>query len=124
MEADPQSSGIPPVGSGRRHDMPKGVIEDGERRTWASWVIRRTNRGQRTRRDSRTECPVWKTSPNSRASGATNAHDHRAAGVTVALKSHTVGGSACIVLLCCRLSRLQPRMLATRDNDVIVAVRA
>ena len=43
-----------------------------ERRTWASWVNRRTNRGQRTRRDSRTDCPVWKTSPKSRSSGATN----------------------------------------------------
>ena len=71
-EAGLQSSEIPPVGSGWRHDIPKGVIEGGERRTWASWVNRRTNRGQRTRRDSRTECPVWKTSPNSRSSGATN----------------------------------------------------
>ena len=34
-EAGLQSSEILTVGSVRRHDMPKGVIEDGERRTWA-----------------------------------------------------------------------------------------
>ncbi len=69
-----------------------------ERRTWASWVNRRTNRGQRTRRDSLTGSPFWKTLPNSRASGATNDQDHRVAKVDSPLQNAHPSPLRCIVL--------------------------
>ena len=86
-----------------------------ERRTWASWVNRCANRGQRTRRDSRTDCPVWKTSPKSRSSGATNDQDHRVAKVDSPLQNAHPSPLRCIVLF---VDRSQKRFVSIPDDVV------